>query len=85
MKTATIRKDNIANAALLGLTFLAIVGCIGTSNQAHAVNTPALETQMMEAIIVTAPRITPLVKMEAIVVTASRQNNGWVSSAIAAK
>lgn len=85
MKTANFLKDNIANATLLGVTFFAIIGCVVASNQAHAVNAPQMEMQVMEAITVTAPRLTPLVKMDAIIVTASRQNNDWVSSAIASK
>ena len=72
MKTASFLKDNITNATLLGVTFFALIGAALASNQAHAVYAPQLELQVMEAITVTAPRLTPLVKMDAIIVTASR-------------
>ena len=72
MKTTHFLKDNVTNATLLGVTFFAIIGCAIASNQAHAVNAPQMEMQTMAAITITAPRLTPMVKMDAIVVTASR-------------
>lgn len=69
---STDRKDNIAAAILLAATFIAIAGSIVTSNNAHADKAPQMEIQRMEAIIITAPRLPQVVRLETIVVTASR-------------
>jgi len=75
MKTAftTSLKDNVASATLLAATFVAIMGGIVTSNDARADKAaPQMETQRMETILITAPRLQQVVKMDTIVVTASR-------------
>ena len=77
----TSRKDNLTSAALLAATFIAIVGGIVTSNDAHAVKVaPQMEVQRMETIVVAASRITPIARMETIVVTASRNTNILLAS-----
>ena len=71
-------KDNVAAATLLTATFLAIIGSIVTSSDANAskvvpqASTQQMEMQYMETIVVTAPRIEQVVRLETIVVTASR-------------
>ena len=83
MKTTfnTNLKDNVAAATLLAATFIAIMGSVVTSNDAHAVKTaPQMEVQRMETILVTASRVEQVVKLETIVVTASRNTNILVAS-----
>ena len=83
MKTAfnTNRKDNVAAAALLAVTFIVIVGSVITSSDARAVKVvPQLEVQRMETILITAPRIEQIARMETIVVTASRETKIMLAS-----
>ncbi|MEQ1518883.1 MAG: hypothetical protein ABL931_20585 [Usitatibacteraceae bacterium] len=73
-------KDNITSAALLAATFVAIVGGIVTSN-AHAARPAAqMEVQKMETIVITAPRVEQIVKLDTILVTASRNTNTLLAS-----
>lgn len=78
-------KDNVASAILLAATFIAIVGSIVTSNNAHADKAAQMELQRMEPIVVTAPRNEQIVKMDAIIVTASRHAEPAANFLIAAK
>ncbi len=78
-------KDNVASAILLTATFVAIVGGIVTSNNAHADKAVQMETQIMETIVVTAPRIAQIVKMDAIIVTASRHADPVANFLVATK
>ena len=76
MKTTfnTNLKDNVAAAALMTVTFIAIMAGVLTSSDARAVKVaPQMEVQRMETIVVTAPRIEQIARMETIVVTASRE------------
>ena len=76
MKTAfnTNRKDNVAAATLMAVTFIAIMAGVLTSSDARAVKVaPQMEVQKMETILITAPRIQQIARMETIVVTASRE------------
>ena len=79
MKTAfnTNLKDNVAAATVLTATFIAIMGSIVTSNDARAdkatqMPVPQMDVQRLETMIITAPRIRQVVRMEAMVVIASR-------------
>ena len=68
----SIAKDNIATAAVLAATFIAIVGAVVDSTDARAEQAAALQpVQRMETITITAPR-NEVVKLEAILVTAVR-------------
>jgi len=64
-------KDNVAAAAVLAATFIAILGALVNSNDARANHESA---QQMEAIIVTAPRV-EVSRMDTILVTASRETD----------
>ena len=82
MKTASNAnlKDNVAAATLLAATFIAIVGSFVTSHDARADKTPQvqmqkMEVQKMEPILITAPRIKQVTRMETIIVTASRHTD----------
>ena len=84
-------KDNVAAATLLAATFLAIMGSIVTSNDAsankvvpQAVVQP-MEMQYMETIVVTAPRIAQVVRLETIMVTASRYVDDFANIQVASK
>ena len=70
MKTEfkSIAKDNIATAAVLAATFVAIVGAVVDSTDARA---DQAAVQQMETITISAPR-NEVEKLEAILVTASR-------------
>ncbi len=81
----TSRKDNVASAILLAATFIAIVGSIVTSNNAHADKAAQMELQTMETIVVTAPRNEQIVRMDVIVVTASRHADPVANFLVAAK
>jgi hypothetical protein len=75
MKTAftTNLKDNVAAATLMAATLITIIGGLTTSFNAHAVKVvPQAEVQIMETILVTAPRLQQVVRMDTMVVTASR-------------
>ena len=78
-------KDNVASAILLSATFIAIVGSIVNSNNAHADKAAQMEMQTMETIVVTAPRNAQIVKMDAIIVTASRHVDPVANFLVAAK
>ncbi len=83
MKTAfnTNLKDNVAAAALMAVTFIAIAGSMITSSDARAVKVaPQMEIQRMETILITAPRIQQIARMETIVVTASRETKIMLAS-----
>ncbi len=76
MKTAfnTNRKDNVASATLMAVTFITIMAGVLTSGDARAVKVvPQMEVLRMETILITAPRIQQIARMETIVVTASRE------------
>jgi hypothetical protein len=64
-------KDNVAAAAVLAATFIAIVGSMINSTDARANHETV---QQMDTIVVTAPRI-EVARMDTIVVTASREAN----------
>ena len=81
----TSRKDNVASAILLAATFIAIVATIATSNNAHADKAAQMELQHMETIVVTAPRNEQIVRMDAIIVTASRHADPVANFLVAAK
>lgn len=88
MKTAftTNLKDNVASALLLAATFIAISGSVIASNNAHAVKaTSQNEVQMMETILITAPRIEQIARMETILVTASRHVEATPAIMVASK
>jgi len=79
MKTAYLKdnlKDNIAAAAVLAASVVAIFGTIVNSTDARADHVAA---QQMEAIVVTAPRM-EVATLDTIVVTASREANIFVAS-----
>ena len=78
-------KDNVAAAALLAATFIAIVGSFVTSNDARADKTPQLPMQKMETILITAPRIKLVTRMETIFVTASRHTDDAAKFLLASK
>lgn len=78
-------KDNVASAILLAATFIAIVGSIVTSNNAHADKAAPMELQRMETILITAPRNEQIVRMDVIVVTASRHADPVANFLVAAK
>ena len=83
MKTAfnTNRKDNVAAATLMAVTFIAIIGSVLSSSDARAVKiAPQMEVQRMETILITAPRIEQIARMETIVVTASRETKIMLAS-----
>ncbi len=83
MKTAfnTNLKDNLAAAALMAVTFIAIVAGVLNSSDARAVKVaPQMEIQRMETILITAPRIEQIARMETIVVTASRETKIMLAS-----
>ena len=83
MKTAfnTNRKDNVAAATLMVVTFIAIIGSVFSSSDARAVKiAPQMEVQRMETIFITAPRIEQIARMETIVVTASRETKIMLAS-----
>ena len=83
MKTAfnTNRKDNVAAATLMAVTFIAIIGSVLSSSDASAVKiAPQMEVQRMETILITAPRIEQIARMETIVVTASRETKIMLAS-----
>ncbi len=74
MKTElkSVIKDNIATAAILAATFIAIVGGVMDSTDALADQAVAqLPMQRMETIMVTASRDEAF-KLDTIIVTASR-------------
>ena len=80
MKTAynTNLKDNVAAATVLIATFISIMGSIVTSNDARAdkatqMSAPQMEIHRLATMIITAPRIRHVVRMETMVVTASRR------------
>lgn len=83
MKTTfnTPRKDSIGSAALLAASFVAIVGGMVSSSVGAATAAPSTPILRMEAIVVTAPRLQTVVVLDAIVVTATRD----VSTQLAAK
>lgn len=75
MKTAHTSnlKYNVAAATLLAATFIAIMGSLIATNDAHAVNAASrVQVQKMDTIVVTAPRLQQVARMDTIVVTASR-------------
>ena len=78
-------KDNVASAILLAATFIAIVGGIVTSNNAHADKAAPMELQRMETILITAPRNEQIVRMDVIVVSASRHPDPVANFLVAAK
>ncbi len=69
-------KDNVAAAAVLAATFVAILGAMVNSTDARANHETV---QQMDAIVVTAPRI-EVARMDTIVVTASREANILLAS-----
>ena len=74
MKTEfkSVVKDNIATAAVLASTVIAMVGAVIDSTDARADRAAALQpVQQMETIVITAPR-NETVKLETILVTAAR-------------
>lgn len=81
----TIQKDNVASAALLAATFIAIMGSIVTSSDARADKAMPMEVQKMETIFVTAPRIQQVSRLETIFVTASRLPETAQSFLVASK
>ena len=81
MKTEfkSLAKDNIASGAVLAATFIAIVGAYMDGTAAHTDHAAAQPTvQRMEAITVSASR-TDVVKLETILVTASRDARALVT------
>lgn len=79
MKTAYTKrnlKDNIASAAVLAASAIAIFGAIVVDSDAR---TPQSAEQQMETIVVTASR-TDIARMDTILVTASREANIVVAS-----
>lgn len=75
MKTEfkSFAKDNIATAAVLAATFIAIMGAVLDSADAFAEQATAqLPVQRMETITVTASS-DDVIKLETILVTASRE------------
>ena len=92
MKTAydTDLKDNVAAATVLIATFIAIMGSIVTSNNARAgkatqMPAPQMEVHRLKTMIITAPRIRQAVRMETMVVTASRRAEEAPKFLVAAK
>lgn len=69
-------KDNVAAAAVLAATFIAILGSMVNSSDARANHETV---QQMEAIVVAAPRF-EVTRMDTIVVTASREANIFLAS-----
>lgn len=69
-------KDNIAAAAVLTATLVAIFGALVNTAEAR---TDYVAVQQMQAIVVTAPRM-EIARMDTIVVTASRNVNVLVAS-----
>ena len=79
MKTEYIKasmKDNIATAAVLAATAIAIFGAIVNSTDARAGH---VAPQQMETIVVSAPRL-EVARLDTITVTASRDARIFVAS-----
>lgn len=66
-------KDNIANAAILAASLLVVLSGAFSNNAAIASPATDVALQKMHTIVVTAPRVAP-VMLETIVVTASRNS-----------
>ena len=69
-------KDNIATGTVLAAILVATFGALGNSPDARA---DQAAMQQMEAIVITAPRM-ETVKLDTIIVTASRSSNVAVAS-----
>ena len=88
MKTnyPTNLKDNVAAAILMTTVFIAIMGSIVASNDARADKAaPQMNVQILETMLVTALRVEQVVRMETIVVTASRTVEATPTFLVAAK
>ena len=73
-------KDNIATAAVLAATFVAIVGVIADSTDAFTDQVAAqMPMQRLETISVVAAR-DEVIRLETILVTASRETGTTVAS-----
>jgi mannose/fructose/N-acetylgalactosamine-specific phosphotransferase system component IIC len=64
-------KDNVVSAAVIGAMFVASVAAAIASFEVRATEPVAMETQMLETIVVTARRI-EVERLDTIVVTAKR-------------
>jgi mannose/fructose/N-acetylgalactosamine-specific phosphotransferase system component IIC len=64
-------KDNVVSAALIGAMFVATIAAAIASFEVRATEPVAMETQVLDTIVVTAPRI-KLERVDTIVVTAKR-------------
>ncbi len=69
-------KDNIATSTVLAAILIATFGTLVNSPDARADH---VAVQQMEAIVITAPRM-ETVKLDTIIVTASRSSNIAVAS-----
>ena len=68
----SVVKDNIATAAVLAATVIAMVGAVIDSTDVRADHVAAAQpVQQMETIVITTPR-NETVKLETILVTAAR-------------
>lgn len=75
MKTTftSSNKDNVATTAILAVTLFVIASGLFTSAPAAATHAAETNVQIMDAIVVTAPR-TAYITLDPIIVTASRNH-----------